>query len=124
MEKLKILLADDEEILREMIQKYFSRHGYEVIAFENGQKTWGFYQEKKSELSALLTDIEMPVMNGLELIENVRRDNPNFPIVAYTGNYDCIQKAKEKGANEVVEKPCMPPVLINLFDKLLGVKRE
>lgn len=115
----RILFAEDDEMLRGIAEDMLSDEEYEVTAVENGQQAWDIYQKQKSGLSILLTDIGMPVMSGLKLIEKVRQDNSNFPIVAYTANPRDFLEAKKKGANYVLQKPCTSDELFKALEKAL-----
>ena len=115
----RILFAEDDVMLREIAEGTLSDEEYEVISVENGMQAWEIYQKQKSRLSILFTDIGMPVMSGLELIEKVRQDNPNFPIVAYTANPRDVLEAKKKGANYVLQKPCDADELFKALEKAL-----
>lgn len=99
-----ILIAEDSNFFRTQVKNYMTEAGYDVIAGEDGAITWELLQEHADEITMVVTDIEMPNMNGLELTETIRRD-PRFkdiPIVALTtlaGEED-VAKGKAVGINE------------------------
>lgn len=80
-----ILVVDDEELIRTITSAILVENGYVVITAENGAKAIEIYREKFTEIAMILTDVMMPVMNGVELIEIVRGINPDARIVAASG---------------------------------------
>lgn len=99
-----ILIAEDSNFFRTQVKNYMTESGYDVLAGEDGALTWELLQEHADEVTMVVTDIEMPNMNGLELTETIRRD-PRFkdlPIIALTtlaGDED-IAKGKAVGIDE------------------------
>jgi serine/threonine protein kinase len=69
-EATKILIADDHELLRFKLQNDLGKWGHEVIAAEDGEQAWELFQQ--NELSIVITDWEMPNVNGLELVQRIR----------------------------------------------------
>jgi len=91
----RILFAEDREDTRKVYSNILSKQGYEVVSVENGQKAWEVYQH--TGFCGLLTNIGMPVMDGVELIKKIREDNPLFPVIAYTGDMCREDEIKNKG---------------------------
>ena len=67
--KSKILLVDDDELILESVKTSLEMKGYEVLTAENGEVALSIY--KKSPVPLVLTDIQMPVMDGVELVKNL-----------------------------------------------------
>lgn len=80
-----VLVVDDEELIRTISRDILIENGYNVITAQNGAEAAEIYKEKSGEISLILTDVMMPVMNGVELIEIVRSINPGARIVAASG---------------------------------------
>ncbi len=99
-----ILIAEDSNFFRNQVRNYMTESGYEVIEGEDGAIAWDLLQEHSDDISIVVTDIEMPNMNGFELTETIRKD-PRFakiPIIALTtlaGEED-IAKGKAVGVDE------------------------
>ncbi len=99
-----ILIAEDSNFFRTQVKNYMKESGYDVLAGEDGALTWELLQEHADEVTMVVTDIEVPNMNGLELTETIRRD-PRFkdlPIIALTtlaGDED-VAKGKAVGIDE------------------------
>ena len=82
-----ILLVDDEEVLRSTTSELLSSIGYRVLEAENGQEALQRFTENHNEIAIIITDIVMPKMGGVELVEEVRRIQGDMPIIFVTG-YD------------------------------------
>lgn len=81
-----ILLAEDSGFFRSKVKKFLEHEGWDVIACEDGQDAWDKLQKPTTRVDLLLTDIEMPRMNGFELCDRVRHDRrwSALPVVAVT----------------------------------------
>lgn len=99
-----ILIAEDSNFFRNQVRNYMTESGYEVIEGEDGAIAWELLQEHGDKITVVVTDIEMPNMDGFELTETIRKD-PRFskiPIIALTtlaGEED-IAKGKAVGVDE------------------------
>lgn len=116
MEKRQtILIVEDEEINRRILKKLLSKY-YDVFEAENGEEAWKLISEKKDEISAVLLDIIMPVMDGhmlLKLIRDAHYDN--IPIIVTTVSNDTKseQTALDEGAWDYVSKPYNSAILLS-----------
>lgn len=81
--KKKILIVDDEEDVRDMLDELFRIEGYDTVTASNGKEGLDIYKKFSPEL--VITDIRMPVMDGVELVENLRSLNKNIKVVYITG---------------------------------------
>jgi two-component system, chemotaxis family, sensor kinase CheA len=99
-----ILIAEDSNFFRNQVRGYMTEAGYNIIEGEDGQIAWDLLQENADIVSMVVTDIEMPNMNGFELTQKIRSD-PRFirmPVVALTtlaGEED-VAKGKSVGIDE------------------------
>jgi len=84
-ENLNILLAEDDMLAREMISEIIKNDGYSVTTAENGKQAFEIHQSDKG-LNLIISDLNMPEMNGMELIKQVRKTDPDIPIIILTGN--------------------------------------
>lgn len=98
-----ILLVDDDEVVREMLGEVLRLRGYRVECRADGAEGLHHYREQRSGL--LITDIDMPVMNGLELIRAIRAEDLSTPIIAISGNPEQLAAAEILGANDTFIKP-------------------
>ncbi len=100
-----ILVVDDEESLREIILFELESRGLPGIGVANGEEALEIL--KKEEVDVVVTDIRMPVMNGIALLEKIKEKNPLVPpVILMTGYRDITKKiAYAKGADCLIEKP-------------------
>ncbi len=95
-----LLLAEDSEFFRSQMKKFLSDGGYNVTTAVDGLDAWNFLQEKGDHIRLLVTDVEMPQMDGLELTRKIRND-PRFsklPVIAVTSLAGDEDMAKGKAA--------------------------
>ena len=117
-----ILTADDSATIRQMIVFTLRRADYEVIEAVNGKDA--LKKLGDSDVAMLITDLDMPEMNGIELIRNIRlrQKYKSLPIVIMTTESSAAAKqtAKAAGASGWITKPFTPAQLIGVADKLLS----
>lgn len=99
-----ILLAEDSNFFRNQVRGYMTESGYEVIEGEDGQIAWELLQEHRDIISMVITDIEMPNMDGFQLTKTIRND-PRFtgiPVIALTtlAAEEDVAKGIEVGVDE------------------------
>jgi two-component system chemotaxis sensor kinase CheA len=99
-----ILIAEDSNFFRNQVKGYMTEAGYNVLEGEDGKVAWEVLQENKDIISMLVTDIEMPNMNGFELTQTIRADSrfSKLPIIALTtlaGEED-VARGKAVGIDE------------------------
>ena len=113
----KILLADDERSLRITTAKLMELAGFEVVLAADGIEAVARFKECEAQLSAVLLDLAMPRMDGLEAMRVMREVNPKVPIVLTTGSMDpLLEGAPEADAR--LEKPYTWESLKRVFDRL------
>jgi CheY-like chemotaxis protein len=83
---MTILYVDDDAVMREVIQLGFRRAGYQVIAADGGRSALAVLECGEVPITIVLTDLSMPVMDGVQLAEAVKRRWPGLPVVAYSGD--------------------------------------
>jgi CheY-like chemotaxis protein len=82
----KILIVDDEDNIREILHEYFDALGYHIFEACDGEEALNIYLSE-NEIAVVITDIRMPNMNGLQLLDAIKQKNPNQPVILMTG-YD------------------------------------
>ncbi len=104
-QKVRILVADDEEPIRLICDRYLTRLGYEVDLVENGQESLNSLIHNDYDL--VLTDYSMPDIDGMQLIEQIRESKPHTAVVMMTGfgTIELAVKAMKNGADDFVIKP-------------------
>ena len=113
----KILVVDDEEIIRDSISYILESEGYEVDKAENGKIAYDKIKEKHFDL--VITDIEMPAMKGTELLEKIKTLDPQTAVIIITafGSLDTAITALRNGASDYILKP------VEFDELLIKVKR-
>jgi len=117
----KILIVEDDAIVKYAVKTILEDIGFHAELASNGQEALIFLQEKKFDL--ILSDINMPIMDGYELAKKIRASNTDFkhiPIIGITAQIEPenIQKAKMSGMNEIFTKPINITVLKKLLHTL------
>lgn len=101
-----IMVVDDSEMIRHNLRRTLEDHAYRVITAENGRRAWAELQECRPDL--LITDIQMPQVNGFQLLRLIREDLvlTDLPVLLLTGRdeYD-VPQGQEAGANGFIRKP-------------------
>lgn len=107
MEKARILIADDDKQIRQLLALYFEKEGFEVVEAADGEEALRRYEESKPQL--LLLDVMMPRQDGLEVCRRVRHLSA-VPIILLTarGEDDDRINGLELGADDYVSKPFNP----------------
>jgi two-component system response regulator GlrR len=81
--KIRLLIADDDLATREMMGSYFREKGYFVFLAENGEEGLRLLGEEKIDL--VISDYQMPGMDGKELVRRINRFHPSLPVILITG---------------------------------------
>ena len=121
--KNKILLAEDDTDTRHALTMLFEMEGFEIITAADGEEA--YYRAVEEQPDLIVTDINMPKVSGLDLIERVREDSriENIPIVAMSAvEKQTLNRAKELGAIAVAQKPIEFDQFISLVAKLVSVR--
>ncbi|HJQ26967.1 MAG TPA: response regulator [Blastocatellia bacterium] len=103
-----ILLVEDDEQLRAMLKRLLVKSGYQVWEAENGQGVADVYQQ--NEIDLVITDLLMPDKEGLEVIRDIRRQDPGARIIAMSGGgkgaaATYLLVAEKLGASYTLSKP-------------------
>jgi len=103
--KISVLVVEDDETLREVLATILSRRGYRCESAENGVEAMQKVEE--TNFDAVVTDIDMPQMDGTALTRNLTQRFPDLPVMIVTGKLDDSYKesAINAGAKEFLEKP-------------------
>ncbi|OQX19712.1 MAG: histidine kinase [Desulfobacteraceae bacterium IS3] len=107
----KILLVDDEEDIRDVLGMYLADIGYEVLTAENGEEALRVFRKENPPI--ILSDIKMPGMDGIRLLETIKRENPDTEVIMITGHGDMelAIKSLKYEATDFVTKPINDDVL-------------
>jgi DNA-binding response OmpR family regulator len=117
MSKYSLLYIEDEAYIREMVVEYLQPYFSNIYEADNGKKALEVYQEKQPDV--ILTDIEMPQMNGLEFIEQIRKKGSNTPAIVLTAHTTntYLFKAIELNLIKYLTKPLQEEELLKTLEK-------
>lgn len=122
-----VLIVDDEEEIRELLEYNLTQHGFTCFLASNGSEGLDVLAKRKNEINLVLLDVMMPVMDGIEVCETIRK-NPEYDDVLVSfltaRNEDYSQVAGlDAGADDYIAKPLKPKVLISRINALLRRKK-
>jgi len=103
----RILIADDEDSMRSLVARAIAMDGHDTVTAEDGAEALDILAREDGAFDLLLTDIKMPVMDGIALALAVARDFPALPVLLMTGFADQRERASNLSAivHDVVTKP-------------------
>jgi len=120
-DSIKILVVDDEDGILDVTEGFFERKGYQVYTAKNGAKALDIINREK--IDCVFTDINMPVMDGLELAERIRHIESTLPVVVMTG-YPSLENTIQTLKNGVVDYLIKPVNLEQMELTLCRILRE
>ena len=121
----RILIAEDEDALRALVKRALVQNGHDVTACMDGADALDALARASAAFDLLLTDIKMPVMDGIALALTVSRDHPDLTILLMTGYADQRERANglEALIHDVVQKPFTLAEICNAVDGALQARR-
>ncbi|MBH5399069.1 response regulator [Bradyrhizobium sp. CNPSo 4010] len=122
----KILIADDEDSMRTLVARAIAMDGHETVTAQDGAEALEILTREDGAFDLLLTDIQMPVMDGIALTLSAARDFPDLTILLMTGFADQRERASNLNAlvHDVVTKPfSVADIRTAVADALAAKKR-
>jgi len=124
MANKKVLVVDDEIHIVHVVAIKLRNNGYDVISAENGATALKLAQTEKPDI--IVTDFQMPVMNGVELIEKLRQDKAteNLPVILLTARGFAVtdEQKEQLQVSTVLSKPFSPKELLRNIEDVLYQK--
>lgn len=119
MERLKILVVDDESRMRKLIRDFLVKSGYEVLEAENGEEAVDIFFTVKN-IALIILDVMMPKMDGWQACREIRKQSgvPIIMLTAKSGEADEL-KGFELGVDEYISKPFSPKILVARVEAVL-----
>ncbi|WP_163407242.1 response regulator transcription factor [Flavobacterium ajazii] len=120
---MRIILAEDNDILRKSLSFFLESKGFKVDQFSDGKDALEAIESDNYDL--VLTDINMPGVSGMEITQYIRQTlNSEIPIIIFTSS--SVEQTEldsfDLGANEFMSKPVSPAVLLVRINKLLNTR--
>lgn len=127
MEKIKILVVDDEERMQKLLKDFLKMKDYEVLLAGNGEEAIDLFFKEKS-IALIILDVMMPKMDGWTALKTIR-EHSKVPVIMLTARSEENDELKgfDYGADEYISKPFSPKILVARVEALLrrsGVKKE
>jgi two-component system cell cycle sensor histidine kinase/response regulator CckA len=94
-----ILLAEDDELVRTLIQNVLTREGYSILCATDGIEALSLSRTHPGPIELLLTDVKMPKMDGLQLREHIRRERPETKVLLMSGRMSGEIPASDRAVN-------------------------
>ena len=119
MDKLKVLVVDDESRMRKLVRDFLVKKDFDVVEAEDGEQAIDiFYADK--DISLIILDVMMPKMNGWDACKEIRK-NSNVPIIMLTAKSDEASELNgfDCGADEYISKPFSPKILTARVEALI-----
>jgi len=119
MEMLRVLVVDDEAVIRESVRRSLEKEGWRVETAPGGHL--GLEMMQKQEFDVVLTDLKMPGMGGMDVLKAIKVLQPDVPVIIITGysTVDTAVEAMRSGASDYVAKPFSPQ---QLTEKILSAR--
>ncbi len=127
MEKIKILVVDDEERMQKLLSDFLKMKDYEVLLAGNGEEAIDLFFKEKS-IALIILDVMMPKMDGWTALKTIR-EHSKVPVIMLTARSEENDELKgfDYGADEYIAKPFSPKILVARVEALLrrsGVQKE
>ena len=115
----KVLIVDDEQIMRDLLHLHLTRHGYDVLLAEDAVAAGYLVVREKPDV--IICDVEMPYMNGYEFVAALKADptTQHVPVVFLTTDQNVADHARALGAAAYLNKPVMATRLLQVIDLLV-----
>ncbi len=119
-----VLIADDDKGTRDLFRSFFVKQGWEYVLVPDGISLLD--AASKKEFDVILTDLQMPQMNGLEVVRRIRLQSPQQPIIVVTGsaNVQDVVTSLREGASDILFKPFDMEVLRNSVERIVQSRRR
>lgn len=117
-----VFVVEDEKAYRSFLGSALEQYGYDVLMFEHGRQALSIMDHIIPDL--VLSDIDMPFMNGFELLDNIKKQFGAFkiPLIYLTARKNILntEKAAELGSKALLEKPVAPNIVVHTIQQVLN----
>ena len=119
LKKYTILFAEDDAVICKKIAEILTIFFHEVFVAKNGKEAFEYYEDEKPDM--ILSDIKMPVMDGISLAQKIRQDNFTIPIILLSSfsDQDILIKAANSGIDGYILKPIVLDSMLETFIKVI-----
>jgi len=115
----KILVVDDESLIRDLLYEFLTSQGYMVLLASSTEEALKFLSDREIKLA--LVDLKLPDLDGLELIQSIKKLKPSLPCLLMTAYPDkeSLARARKLGVSAYITKPFQLDQLLSLIQKAL-----
>jgi DNA-binding response OmpR family regulator len=129
MIKKRIIIADDDSTIHAPLTYYLTEAGYEVMAFDDSQNAFDEILKANNTdrpFDLLITDIEMPGLSGLELIDKLNGEHIAFRVLVITGFGDkkTIARLAQRGCSDYLDKPIQEQELLIRIESIFNIQKK
>jgi DNA-binding response OmpR family regulator len=121
---VRIMIIEDDEAMRSLLEDFFEEEGFETDSASNGADALRILS--KDHLDLIITDIRMPGLTGLDILPRLRRLKPETSIIVMTayGSEDVRRRSLDRGATTYLEKPIHLSQLRTLIHEMVSTKEK
>jgi DNA-binding NtrC family response regulator len=119
VEQTAILVVDDDPLIRSICKKVVESHGFAPILAENGQEALNIFRENHEGIALVVSDVSMPVMNGIDMAQQMFAIKPHSNLILMTGYTAQLVFGELKDLCAMLYKPFTPRQLIEAIHKCL-----
>lgn len=120
-----ILVVDDEESVEAYIHELLERHDYDHVSFDNGEEALDFLSKHADSVDLILSDINMPRMDGIKLAAKAAQIKPDIPIILISGYSDKLWEGMTvPNVKAVLDKPVLKIDLVQTIETIIGNKKR
>jgi DNA-binding NtrC family response regulator len=124
MDTYRILVVDDELLIRDLLYDFFASQGWEIVVAEGGQKAVDYLKNQKFDV--VLTDLKMPDIDGMDLTGRIRNLYGDLPVIIMTGypSLDSAVEALRYKVDDYIVKPFNVNKLFKTVKRVVELKRQ
>jgi CheY-like chemotaxis protein len=112
-----VLVVDDEQMIEEYVQEVLERYGYKTVSFTNPTEAFAFFSRMPDAVDLIISDIKMPLINGIELTRMVVKIKPDITVILETGHPEQLDEARSiPNVRKVLEKPVLKSDLVSAVE--------
>ena len=119
---MRILVIDDEEMIRSLVQRILTREGFDVLTAESGQSGLRLFSENFHQIDLVLLDLTMDDMPGIETLKRIREISPNLPCIISSGQEPGLNELPDELNQNVcfLQKPYRTKQLLEMVSQILS----
>lgn len=118
---MKIVLIEDDEMLRKSLAFFLRNNDYNIEDFDNGSDAMNYIEENNSAIDLIITDLNLPFVSGKQIVHNTKKTNSSVKVIVLTSLSVESSEVElfELGADDFIGKPFSPQVLLKRIEKVM-----